>query len=72
MEFNPFMQVNFVKELETSFGDFVQKFFEEMTIWNVFYINDIDPPDNYIMCIFMVQYPHNGLRHFSLMLLPFI
>ena len=30
MEFNLFMQVNFVKELETSFWDFVHKLFEEI------------------------------------------
>ena len=32
IEFNLFMQVNFMKELETSFWDFVQKLFEEIII----------------------------------------
>ena len=32
MEFNLFMQVNFMKELETSFWDFVHNLFEEITI----------------------------------------
>ena len=32
MEFNLFMQVNFVKELETSFWDLTHNLFEEMTI----------------------------------------
>ena len=31
-EFNLFMQVNFMKELETSFGDFVHKSFEKIII----------------------------------------
>ena len=31
-EFNLFMQVNFMKELETSFWDFVHKLFEEIII----------------------------------------
>ena len=30
------MQVNFMKELETSFWDFVHKLFEEITIWYLF------------------------------------
>ena len=33
IEFNLFMQVNFMKELETSFWDFVQKLFEKIIIW---------------------------------------
>ena len=36
MEFNLSMQVNFVKELETSFGDFVHKLFEEMMLWKLY------------------------------------
>ena len=72
MEFNLFMQINFVKELETRFWGFVQKFIEEMIIWKHIYINDIYSPVNYIMCIVMVQNPRNGLRHLSLMFLPFI
>ena len=35
IEFNLFMQVNFVKELETSVWDFVHKLFEEMIIQNL-------------------------------------
>ena len=27
--------VNFMKELETSFGDFVHKLFEEVILWNL-------------------------------------
>ena len=72
MEFSLFMQVNFVKELETSFWDFVHKWFEEMIFWNLFYRTDIYSPFHYIFSIFMVQYPWNGLIHFSFMLLPFI
>ena len=72
MEFNLFMQVNFVKELETSFWDFLQKLFEEMIIWKLRYRNDIYSVSHYIMCIFMIKYTPNGLIHFSLMLLPFI
>ena len=34
--FNLFMQVNFMKELETSFWDFVHKLFGEMIIWQIF------------------------------------
>ena len=33
IDFNLFMQVNFMKELETSFWDFVHKLFEEIIIW---------------------------------------
>ena len=72
MEFNLYMQDNFVKELKSSFWDFVYKLFEGMILWNLCYRTDISTPIHYIMCIFMVQKPHNGLRHFSLMLLPFI
>ena len=43
MKFNKFMQVNFVKELETSFWDFVKKIIEEMILWNFCYRNDIFP-----------------------------
>ena len=43
MEFNVFMQVNFVKELETSFWDFVRKLFEEIILWNILYRNYIIP-----------------------------
>ena len=31
--FNRFMQVNFMKELETSFLDFVHKLLEEIILW---------------------------------------
>ena len=51
MEFNIFMQVNFMKELETSFWDFVHKLFEEIIIWYLCYIIDITAPIHYIMCI---------------------
>ena len=70
-EFNLFMQVNFMKELETSFWDFVHKLFEEIIIWYLYYRTDISSPVPYISCISMVQCPHNGLIHFSLLLLPF-
>ena len=33
IEFNLFIQVNFMKELETSFWDFVHKLFEEIIIF---------------------------------------
>ena len=39
IEFNLFMQVNFMNELETSFWDFVHKFFEEKIIWYLFLYN---------------------------------
>ena len=55
IEFNLFMQVNFVTELKTSFLDFVHKLFEEIIIWKILYKNDIYSPTNYIMCILMVQ-----------------
>ena len=35
MEFSLFMQANFVKELESSFWDFVYKLFEEMILRNL-------------------------------------
>ena len=54
MEFNLFMEVQFVKELETSFWDFVHKLFEEMIIWNLYYRTDIFSLFHYIMCILMV------------------
>ena len=72
IEFNLFMQVNFMKELETRFLDFVHKLFEEIIIWYLWYKTDIYAHVPYILCIFMVHYPQSGLRHFSLMLLPFI
>ena len=55
MEFNLLMQVKFVKELETSFWDFVHKLFEEMILWNLCYKTDISDLVHYIMCILMVQ-----------------
>ena len=55
MEFNLFMQVNFVKELEAGFGDFVDKLLEEMLLWNPFYITYIYIPIHYIMFNLMVQ-----------------
>ena len=55
MEFNLFMQVNFVKELETSVWDFVHKLFEEMILCHLRYGNNIASHAHYIMCIFMVQ-----------------
>ena len=67
-----FMQVNFMKELETSFWDFVHKLFEKIIIWYLYYITDISSHFHYILYILMVRYPRNGLRHFSLMILPFI
>ena len=57
MEFNVFMPVDFVKELETSFWDFVHKLFEEMILCHLRYGNNISSHAHYIMCIFMVQYP---------------
>ena len=72
IEFNLFMQVNFMKEFETSFWDFVHKLFEKIIIWYLFYRTDISSPFHYIMYILMVQHPWNGLRHLSLVLLPFI
>ena len=44
MEFNLFMQVNFMKELETSFWDFVQKLFEKIIIWSLCHRTDIYSP----------------------------
>ena len=41
IEFNLFMQVNFMKELGTSFWDFVHNLFEEIIIWYLYYRNDI-------------------------------
>ena len=60
MKFYLCMQVNFVKELETSFWDFVHKFLVEMILWNLLYRNDIYSIVHYIIFIFMVQYPRNG------------
>ena len=54
IEFNLFMQVNFMKELETSFWDFVHKWLEEMILSHLCCITDISSPVNYIMCILMV------------------
>ena len=54
-EFNLFMQENFMKELETSFWDFVHNLFEEINIWYLFYKTDVFSAIHYIMCIFMVQ-----------------
>ena len=53
-----FMQVNFMKELETSFWDFVHKLFEKIILY-LCYRTDIYSPFHYILCIFMVQYPQN-------------
>ena len=53
-EFNLFMQVNFMEELETGFGDFVHKLFEEIIIWYLCYRPDISSPVTYILCILMV------------------
>ena len=72
IEFSLFMQVNFMKELETSFWDFVHKLFERIIIWHLCYRTDISSPFHYIQYILMVLYPRYGLRHFSFMLLPFI
>ena len=58
IEFNLFMQVNFMKELETSFWDFMHKLFEEIIIWYLFYMTGIFSPVHYMMFIFMVQYPY--------------
>ena len=41
IEFNLFMQVNFMKELETSFWDFVHNLFEEIILWYLYYRTDI-------------------------------
>ena len=35
IEFNLFVQVNFMKELETSFWDFMHKLFGEIIIWYI-------------------------------------
>ena len=48
------MQVNFVKELETSFWDFVHKLFEKIIIWYLFYRTDISSPFHYTLFILMV------------------
>ena len=72
IEFNLFMQVNFMKELETSFWDFVHKLFEKIIIWYLCYKTDISAPIPFILCILMLHYPWNGLRHFYLILLLFI
>ena len=55
IEFNLFMQVNFKKELETSFWNFVDNSFEEIIIWYIFYITNISGPVHYVTYIFMVQ-----------------
>ena len=54
IEFNLFMQENFMKELETSFWDFMHKLFEEIIIWYLCYRTYISSPIPYILCIFMV------------------
>ena len=72
MGVNIFIHVNFAKELETSFWDFVHKLFEKIIIWYLLYRTDIYDPVHYIIFIIMVQYPLNGLRYFSLMLVPSI
>ena len=54
IEFNLFMQVNFMKELETSFWHFVHKLFEEIIIWYLCYITDISTLVQYKLFIFMV------------------
>ena len=41
MEFNLYIQVNFVKELETSFWYFVHKLFEEIIIRNLYHRTDV-------------------------------
>ena len=72
IEFNLFMQVNSMKELETNFWDFVHKSFEKIIIWYLWYKTDIYFLFHYILYILMVSYPQNGLRHLSFMPLPFI
>ena len=54
MEFNLFMQINLLKELETSFLNFVNKLFEEIIVCHLYYITDISTPVHYMMCILMV------------------
>ena len=54
-KFNLFMQANLMKELETSFWDFVHNLLEEIIIWYLGYITDMYSPVHYIMCILMVQ-----------------
>ena len=54
-KFNLFMQVNFMKELETTFWDFVHNLFEEIILWHFCYKTYISAPLHYIMCILMVQ-----------------
>ena len=54
-KFNIFMQVNFMKELESSFWDFLQKLLEEIILWYLYYRTDIYAPIHYIICTLMVQ-----------------
>ena len=54
-EFNLFMKVNFMKELETSFWDFVHNLFEEIILWYLYYKTDVSSPVYYKMCIIVVQ-----------------
>ena len=52
--FNLFLQVNFMKKLETSFWDFVHKLFEKIIIWYLCYRTDIYAHVPYILFILMV------------------
>ena len=55
IELNLFMQVNFMKELETSFWDFVHKLFEEMILWNLCYRTEISAPRHYKMFLWYIS-----------------
>ena len=57
IDFNIFMEVCFMKELKTNFWDFVHKLFEKTIILYLCYRTNIYTHVNYILCIFMLEYP---------------
>ena len=54
-EFNLFMQVNIMEELETSFWDFVHNLFEEIIVSYLYSTIDISSFVHYIICILIVK-----------------